>query len=167
MKRTLFVAGILLLLAGCQSSPSIVNISQDTYMIYREDHGGIFGSASALKAGVIQDAHAFAAKQGKVAVPISTNFTPMGRGPAQWASFEYQFAVVDKSDPAAGRVSLTPRADVVIENKGKVTADIKIKNQTEEPKDIYLELMKLEDLRKKGIINKAEFEMQKKKILSE
>lgn len=167
MKRILIVAGVFLLLTGCQSNPQIVEMSQDTYMIYREDHGGIFGNASALKAEVIQAANTFAASQGKVVVPVSTNFTPMGRGPAQWASFEYQFVVVDKDDPAVGRTPMVPRADVVIENKGKVTTDIHVKDHTEKSKDVYLELMKLDDLRKKGIINEAEFEAQKKKILSE
>lgn len=40
-----------------------------------------------------------------------------------------------------------------------------LKNQSE--KDVYTELTKLDDLRKKGIITDAEFEIQKKKILGE
>ena len=163
MKNTFIL--IFLFLIGC-SNPGIVKLSQDTYMLYREDHVGIFGSASSLKAGVISDANAFAEKQGKVAVPLSARATPMGGGPAQWASFEYQFRVVDKDDPEVRRTSLIPQADVVIEQNSKITADIKTKNETEKTKDIYAELIKLDDLRKKGIINEEEFKDQKTKLLN-
>ncbi len=156
----------ILFLVGC-SNPGIVKLSPDTYMLYREDHGGIFGSPSSLKAGAISDANKFAAKQGKVAIPISTRFKPMGNGPAQWASFEYQFRVVDKNDPEVRRISLKPRADVVIEKKERISADIKIKGNKKEKKDIYNELIKLDDLLKKGIITQEEFMTLKKKILNE
>ena len=151
-------------LSGC-SNPGIVKLSPDTYMLSREAHGGIFASASALKAGVINDANAFAESQGKVAIPLSVKEIPMGTGPAQWASFEYQFRVVDKNDPEVRRTSLVPRPDVVIEKTEKITADVKTKDQTDRPKDVYAELVKLDDLRKRGILTDAEFEVQKKKLL--
>jgi hypothetical protein len=44
-------------------------------LLSREDRAGIFGNAAALKAGVIRDADAFAASQGKVAIAISTHET--------------------------------------------------------------------------------------------
>jgi hypothetical protein len=88
-------------------------------MISREDHRGIFGSLANLKAEVIREANEFAAKQGKIAVPISAHEKPLGNGPAQWASFDYQFRVVDKSDPEARRTSLLPRPDIVIESNEK------------------------------------------------
>ena len=151
-------------LFGC-SNPGIVKLSPDTYMLSREAHGGIFTSASALKAGVISDANAFAESQGKVAIPLSAKEKPMGTGPAQWASFEYQFRVVDKNDPEVRRTSLVPRPDVVIEKTEKISADVKTKDQTDRPKDVYAELLKLDDLRKRGILTEAEFEAQKKKLL--
>ena len=157
---------MLLTIVGC-TNPGIVKVSTDTYILFREDHGGIFGSESSLKAGVIRDANAFAESQGKVAVPLSTNFTPMGSGTAQWASFEYQFRVVDKNDPEVGRTSLIPRADVVIEKTDKITVDAQTKDKTTKSKDLYDELIKLDDLRKKGILSEAEFEAQKKKLLNE
>lgn len=42
----------------------------------------------------------------------------------------------------------------------------KMKKQTEQGKDIYAELIKLDELKQKGIITEEEFEAQKKKILS-
>ncbi len=163
MKRIFIVC--MFFLFGC-SNPSIVKISPDTYILFREDHAGIFGSASSLKAGVIRDASVFAKSQGKVAIPISSNFKPIGNGPAQWASFEYQFRIVDKNDPEFRRTSLIPRADIVIEKKKNSSVDVKSKHKTGKPEDVYTELIKLDELRKKGIITQSEFKSQKKKILS-
>ena len=155
-------------LSGC-ANPGIVKLSPDTYMLSREAHGGIFASASALKAGVINDANVFAESQGKVAIPLASKETPMGSGPAQWASFEYQFRVVDKDDPEVRRTSLVPRTNVVIEKTENITSNNRTTtiDESKKPVDIYAELVKLDDLRKKGIITEAEFEAQKKKILSE
>lgn len=152
------------ILVGC-ANPGIVKLSPDTYMLSREAHGGIFASESALKAGVIKDANTFAESHGKVAIPISSKEKPRGNGPAQWASFEYQFRVVNPDDPEVQRTSLSPRADVVIEKTEKITADINTTNHTEQSKDIYAELIKLDDLRKRGILTDKEFEAQKKKLL--
>ena len=152
---------VAVLLTGC-SNPGVVQLSPDTYMLTKQDRGGIFGNASKLKAEVIQEANAFAASQGKVAIPLATNERPMGSGPAQFASFEYQFRVVDKNDPEVRRTSLVPRADIVIEKSEKNSADIHTKE--EKAPDLYTELSKLDDLRKKGVITEEEFAAQKKRI---
>ena len=162
----IFLSIIIIFLVGC-SNPEIIKLSPDTYMLFREDHRGVFGSPSSLKAGVISDANKFAEKQGKVAIPISSHFKPMGIGPAQWAEFEYQFRVVNKNDPEVKRTSLTPKVNVVIEKKENSTADIKIEEKTKTTKDLYSELIKLDDLLKKGIITDKEFDARKKKILNE
>ncbi len=158
------VLSIAVVVASCASPPGVVQLSPDTYMVAKEDHGGVFGSMINLKADVIREANAFAEKQGKLAIPISSKEVPITR-PMMWASFEYQFRVVDKTDPEARRTSLVPRPDVVIEKNENVTADIRTKDTSVKSKDIYAELMKLDDLQKKGIITKAEFEAEKKKLL--
>lgn len=156
-----FLAGALL--AGC-SNPGIVQVSPDTYLLAREAHGGVFASSAALKAGVIQDANAFAESQGKVAIPISAKEKPMGNGPAQWASFEYQFRVVEKDDPAVRRTQMVHNPNVVIQ---KADPDDVSPRQGDKSgtKDLYSELLKLEDLKKRGLLNDAEFDAQKKKLL--
>ena len=160
-----YIALVAILLAGC-ANPGVVQLSPDTYILSREDHAGIFGSSSLLKAGVITDANAFAAAQGKVAIPISAHEKPVGNTPGSWAKFDYQFRVVDKNDPEVRRTSLSPRADVVIEKIEKVSADIRTKDQTSKPKDIYAELIKLDDLKKRGILSESEFAAQKQKLLN-
>jgi hypothetical protein len=161
MKNRLSFTPVLLALvvAGC-ANPGIVQLSPDTYMLSRADRAGIFGNTAALKAGVIKDASEFAAKQGKVAIPIASNETPVY--PGHFATFEYQFRVVDKNDPEARRTSLVPRPDVVIEKTDKISADVRTKD--EKSPDLYAELTKLDDLRKKGIITEEEFAAQKKRL---
>ena len=149
--------------AGC-ANPGIVQLSPDTYILSRTDKGGIFGNASAMKAEVIREANDFAASKGKVAIPLYLHETPLA--PGRFASVEYQFRVVDKSDPEARRVNLVPRPDVVIEKSEKTTVDMKTRDETPRPRDLYGELLKLDDLRKRGILTEAEFEAQKSKLLS-
>jgi len=101
MKRFLaFVLAVLFCATvGCQN-PSVVQISPGVYQLARADHGGLFGNKDALKAGVIQDANAFAESQGKAAIPVSAKEHPMGIL-GDWASYEYTFKAVKKDDPEA------------------------------------------------------------------
>jgi Short C-terminal domain len=154
------LAGVI---TGC-ANPGIVKLSPDTYMLSRTDKGGMFGNASAMKADVIREANEFAARQGKIAIPISLNDSPMYIG--HFASVDYQFRVVDASDPEAQQhVNLAPRPDIVIEKTEKTSGDVRTKDQTNRQKDIYAELIRLDDLHKRGILSEAEFEVQKKKLL--
>ena len=165
--RALLLVGSALavvMFAGCASSGPL-QLGPDTYMISKTDKGGIFGNAGAMKADVINEANAFAASKGKIAVVLSTNETPLVVG-RQFATFEYQFRVVDPSDREAVRPNLKPRPDVVIEKTERSTLDVRTKDTTDKPKDLYAELVKLDDLRKRGIITDAEFETMKKKLLS-
>ena len=165
--KTLLVSSLTLLtllLSGCVSNPGVVQLSPDTYMIARTDRAGIFGNAAAMKVSVIRESNEFAASKGKVAIPLATNETPVF--PGHCATVEYQFRVVDKDDPEAVRTSLVPRADVVIEKSEKISADVHTKDDSEKKTDLYSELMKLDDLRKKGLITDAEYDSEKQKLLN-
>jgi len=153
------------ILIGC-ANPKIVEISPDTYVLFRDDHAGIFGNAGSLRAGVINDANEFAKKKGKIAIPVSSTYTPMGNGPAQWASFEYQFRVVAKSDEEAVRTSLNKRANFVLDKNINVKTNSK-SEFTIDRKDTYSELLKIKDLLEKEIITIQEFNMLKAKILNQ
>jgi len=159
MKQMIFL--LCFVLTAC-ANPGIVEISPDTYVLFRDDHGGIFGNAGALRVDVIRDANKFAKSKGKIAVPVSSTFTPIGNRAGQWASFEYQFRVVNKEDKEAVRTSLKKRADHVVDQNVKI--DIYSKS-TQVAKGTYSELIKIHDLLEKGIISKAEFETMKAKIL--
>lgn len=156
------ILGFMLALGGC-ANPGIVKLSPDTYMLARTDRAGIFGNTAAMKADVIREANEFAAKQGKVAIPLSSNEIPVAVG--RFASFEYQFRVVDKDDPEVRRVNLVPRADVVIEKSEQTSVDVNI-GEEDRSGDLYTDLIKLEDLRSRGILTDDEFAEQKRKLLN-
>lgn len=154
---------IALLLVAC-ANPGIVQLSPDTYMLMREDHAGIFGSMAKLKAGVIRDANAFAASQGKIVIPITTNENPVGIM-GDWARFEYQFRLVDPNDPDAKSTPMERRPDVITKNTEIIDGEIRIKSESDVDDDLYAELLKLDDLRQRGILTDEEFDAQKKKLL--
>jgi len=141
----------------------IVPISPDTYMVSAETTR-VYHTLGELKARLIGQANEFAASKGRVAIPISTKETDASPFNSV-IKFEYQFRVVDKNDPEAKRTAIVPRADIVIEKKESISADLRREDLTARPADLYTELTKLDDLRKKGIITDAEFDAQKKKLL--
>lgn len=165
MKRYAKIMCLLLFTALAKAGdPEVVQLSPDTYMISRADHGGIFGGGlPKLTVKVIKQANEFAAKQGKIAIPLASVEHPMGNGPAQWATFEYQFRVVDRNDPEARRTSLQPSASTVV----KIEQSPSSATLTPAPKpDLYAELIKLDDLKKRGIISDSEFQAEKTKLLA-
>jgi Short C-terminal domain len=163
-KISVAVLALGLFVLASVAQADVVQISPDTYLISRISRAGMFASMPKLKMAVIREANAFAEAQGKIAIPLSSKETPAA--PGQWPTFDYQFRVVAKDDPEAQRTALVPRADVVIESNRKIEAEIKTKDETEKTPDLYSELLKLDDLRKRGVLTDAEFEEQKKKLLS-
>ena len=160
--RALAICAALLMVVAC-ANPGPVQIGPDTYFISRTDKGGVFGNASAMKASVIADADAFARSKGKVAVPISSKEQQMRIG--SFASFDYQFRLVDPESIEARDAQLPNIPDQVSEQRSNVTIDVKRQPEDAKP-DVYAELMKLDDLRQRGIITEEEFEAQKRKVLS-
>jgi len=96
---SILLTGISLLLCGCSISEPI-QISPGVYSIYQQDRAGIFGNPSKMRSDVISKANSFAATRGMVAAPIASSFTPMGLGPAQFASFEYRFYILQPTQYA-------------------------------------------------------------------
>ena len=97
--RLVFLLGAISLafiVNGC-ANPQIVKMSPDTYMLARADRAGIFGNAATMKADVIREANEFAANKGKIAIPLSLKEIPLA--PGRLATVEYQFRIVDESDP--------------------------------------------------------------------
>ena len=139
MAKFILVA-IGFVLTACAASPEFIQVSEDTFLIKRSDPAGIFGNAIQMREAVLREADAFAAEKGKVAEKVVLSETPVGIG--RFAKVEYTFRLVD------------PQQD-------EPTAVEPI----EERRDFYTELLKLEDLRERGILTDEEFEEQKKKLL--
>jgi hypothetical protein len=158
-KIVLLICTALFPLLALAGKPEIVQMSTDTYMIAKTSKAGIFGNPAKMKLGIIKQANEFATSKGKIAVPLASKEVPLAVG--QFASFEYQFRLVDKDNSDASGAHLGPVPDVVVDvNGGSQPAP------TAAQPDLYGQLLKLDDLRKRGIITNAEYEVQKQKLLS-
>ena len=137
----------------------------DTYMISQTSAGGMFTNMGTLKTEVIQRANAFAESKGKVAIPVAAQETPPA--PGRMPNYEYQFRLVDRNDSRAAGGGLIKTPDMVIENRNQAPAVIvnPPPKESTQSKDVYSELIKLDDLRKRGILTESEFEAQKRKLL--
>lgn len=162
IKQFVLPAALAVSLAACATA-DIVPMGTDTYMISQTSAGGVFKSMGSLKSDVMRRANAFAESKGKIAIPVASKETPAVPG-RNMPNFEYQFRLVEKTDPRASGVALIPRADVVIESQVPPVPTMDIKNPPGS-QDLYAELLKLDDLRKRNILTEREFEAQKQKLL--
>ena len=158
--KKIIIAGVIFL-AGCASNSGVLPIGQDTFMVSRQVATGFSGSGT-LKAEAFQEASQYCAKLGKSLQVISTHEASPPYILGNFPKAEIQFMCLDAKDAELNRPKLRKEADTVIEIK----KDIRTQNEFVKPNDLYTELIKLDDLRKKGIISDAEFEAQKKKLLS-
>jgi hypothetical protein len=128
-------------------------------MLAKTHYGGVFADMTSLKADVIREASAFAAARGMVAIPVNLHQQDAIPG-VRFPRIEYQFRVVSKTDSEARRTSLNP---VMPEQRERIDVNVK---QGEQARDVYGELLKLDDLRKRGVLTEAEFDEQKRRLLS-
>jgi len=152
MRKWLFLV-LCLGLVGCASNSGVIPMGQDTYMVSCQAATGFSGSGD-LKARALQEASQFCTKQGKKLQVISTHES---RPPYIFANFpkaEVQFMCLDVNDPKLQCSALGKSSDGVIQAKEGVAKP-----------DLYTELIKLEDLRKKNILTEEEFQSQKKLLL--
>lgn len=76
--------------------------------------------------------------------------------------------VVAQNHAASGqRTSAVPRPSMEIESKDAAASVTRNRIERSQSRDVYSELIKLDDLRKKGILTDAEFEAEKRKLLSD
>lgn len=159
-----FIAGLFLLtmaaLTGCVSSSDILSTGPDTYTISAGARAGF--STVGVREKVYKEANEFCAKKGLVMVPVSFKARPgeLGRHPP---SADLTFRALKPGDPAIANAQAVADADetVAVSQNVKVSVDDKTKKQ----QDVYSELLKLDDLKKKGILTEAEFEVEKQKLL--
>lgn len=134
-------------------------MGKDTFMINITRKGFVTGSE--VKAEAITEANEFCAKQNKKLQIVNADQSDMKPFRAD-AYAEIQFMCLDENDPELSRPKLNKMPDPVV----KIEKEGLTKEQSAMQKDIYSELIKLNDLRTKGIISDVEFETQKKKILN-
>lgn len=164
MRLPLFVwlalpLGLLAVTCRADPNPEIVSLGHDTYALTRWANNGFTRNTEKLQSQALEDAAAYCARLHKELKIVSTTtarpFVPL----TGFASAKVVFKALDANDPelhapvaASAPSAATP---VVAENAApRTTTDA-----------LYNDLMKLDDLRKRGLLTEEEFQAQKKKLL--
>ena len=150
--------GLLALTCRADSNPEIVSLGHDTYALTRWANNGFTRNTEKLKTQALEDAAAYCAKLHKELKVISTTASRPVIPATGFANAKVVFKALDANDPelrgqaSAAAAAATPPA---VENPAPRTAtDV-----------LYNDLMKLDDLRKRGVLTDEEFQAQKKKLL--
>jgi hypothetical protein len=148
---------ICVALLGCATQSEVVSLGGNTYSVTRKATTAFARDTDQMTAKAKEDAAHYCAAQGKqlkiLDVVVNKPFYSTG-----YASAKVVFKAVNPGEAnlASEPVSAAVGADrVAVETSQKTSTD-----------DLYAELTKLDDLRKKGILTDEEFQAQKKKILS-
>ena len=124
---------------------------------------GFWSSTAQIKAEAFKDANAYCVNLDKRMQIVHTSQHETSGRPGDFPGAEIQFMCLNANDRELVRPKLRKEADTVVEIK----KNIQIKDASENSKNTYQELIKLDDLRKKNIITEDEFNEQKKRLLNE
>lgn len=180
-KTAAFMLFVAAAVAGCAGSGSLeypkrqglTEVSPNVFQLFREDHRGVFGGDPSLQRQVVEEANAIAEKQGMIAVPIEARLHRAGNA-GDWGWCYYKFQLSPKGDMRVSKIA----SEINFEDDPRITGnffrsiDAAAKqdslagtNSPTAKKNIYDELIKLDELRKKGLLTEEEFQIQKKRVL--
>ncbi len=149
-------------LSGCATSSGVTPLGQDTFMISRNG-AGFWSSTAQIKAEALKDADAYCSLNNKQMQIVHTSQHEASGRPGDFPGAEIQFMCLHANDPELNRPKLRKEANSIVEIKQDVRTQPA--NTSDKQKDVYNELIKLDDLRKKGILTESEFDAQKRKLL--
>ena len=148
-----FCLFLALFTAAAAAEPVVVSMGDNTYSITRQAGSAFSRDTDVLKASAKADAAKYCAAQGKEMKIISlTSERPWPT--LGYASAKIVFKAFNAGDPELTRAPEAAPTITVSGTQVQAGSD-----------DMYSELIKLDDLRKKGILTDDEFQAQKKKVL--
>ena len=157
------IAIVVSALMGC-AAPEAVMISPGVYMISRTSAAGsVLANMAQLKADTIEAANRFAQSKGKEAIAISIrDERPIPGFPL----VEYQFRLAEPGSVGNSSVILKKEANITIQREDNLSIKTDQNSPKDVSKDLYTELVKLDELKKRGLLSEEEFLEQKRKLLS-
>jgi hypothetical protein len=151
-------SSVCVALAGCATPPKVVSMGNDTYSITREAKTGFTMRTSGLKEEALDEASKFCAAQGKQLKVVTVTEEKPPFMLMAIAKAKVVFKALDAGDP---QLRSEPTPAPLVERPAAVAA-------AERPAvvgDLYGDLLKLDELRKKGILTEEEFQSEKRKVL--
>lgn len=134
--------------------PAVENLGNDTYRVSVAATHKFTRNTEKLKAEATAAASAFCAKQGKQLKIVKLDESKSFYGVGDMAKATLTFKALDLADPELA-ASTAPAGAVPT-----AATAAPISNEA-----LYADLLRLDDLRKKGILTDEEFAVEKKKIL--
>ncbi len=146
---------------SANSKSKIDDLGGNTYAVTREATTAFDRDVEKFKSEVQTDATKFCAEKGKTMkiVAMTTDRPHIGGG---FTYAKLTFKALDANDPELTAPAPAPAAAPVPAAAGGVTAPTTLPTY---PGDLYTEILKLDDLRKRGLLTDKEFEQEKKKLL--
>ncbi len=142
--------------------PTPVSLGNNTYSITCEASNAFHRDIDKLKADATDQATQFCAQQGKQLKLLSlTGKVPMFA--TGYAHAKIVFKALNPGDPELN-MPVTPEGTIAVPMVSAPAAPPPPPRLTTD--ELYTELVKLDDLRKKGILTDDEFQAEKKKLLS-
>jgi hypothetical protein len=156
--RTILLVSVALV--GCASNSGVVPMGADTYMVSRQAASGFTGMGT-LKAEAMREAYATCQQTGKAVQVVETIDAKPPYIFGNFPKTEIRFRCVSETGGSVGgSTSITvPTA----------ASDAQMTSPTEQAtqsSDLYDQLLKLDDLRKRGLLTDEEFNAEKQKLLS-
>jgi hypothetical protein len=144
--------------AASGANPDIVSLGHDTYALTRWADNGFTRNTAKLKEQALQDAAAYCARLHRELKVVSTTASRPLVPLTGFASAKVVFRALEADDPA-----LQAPADAPVSSAVPVTAAAPAPKSATDT--LYSDLLKLDDLRKRGILTEEEFEVLKKHLL--
>lgn len=157
--RIILLIFVGLSILGCATNTGVIPIGEDSWMVSRQAGSG-FSGVGTIKAEAFQEATDFCTAKSKSLQVIGVKEAEPPFINGNWYKAEIFFMCLSKGDEELTRPNLQQEPDTIIE----IRAEANKKNSAK--KDLYDELIKLEDLFKRGIINEEEFLMLKAKLIA-
>lgn len=167
MKRPLFVGlilafGLCAAASGAEIKPEIVSLGHDTYSLTVAASNGFVRNTDKLKEQAMEDVAAYCAKLHKEAKIISTSASHPLVPLTGFASAKIVFKALDAGDPELHAPVSSSAEDGI--GAAAESAAAAPRTATDA---LYNDLLKLDDLRKRGILSEDEFQAQKRKRLEQ
>lgn len=146
--------------AAC-SSTGVVPVGTDTFMIAKKSAQAGFGPPVKTEAAVYEEANAYCESQRLMVETVDKEVrnSTFGRP----GSVNLKFRCVDANDASDASASNEQPLEVATDKVRERDSDAVSGNS--EADDLYSEILKLDDLRQRGLISDAEFEQEKKELL--
>ncbi|HUJ41976.1 MAG TPA: SHOCT domain-containing protein [Opitutaceae bacterium] len=160
--------GLLAVPARADPNPEIVPLGHDTYALTRWAENGFVRNTEKLKAQALEDVAAYCAKLHKQPKIISTEASHPVVPLTGFAHAKIVFKALDADDPELRAPLPAAGAEMALGAPAPAAAP-PAAAESALPRtatdQLYNDLMKLDDLRKRGILTDEEFQAQKKKLL--